>query len=129
VLYVGHKGALKDDFTAQENLASIASLHNACNEASALREALAAWSLGRQLTLPVRVLSQGQRRRVGLARLNLERRALWILDEPTTALDTDGIAVLRSLLRDHLTCGGVALIATHTDIGLPEALTRTLHLQ
>jgi heme exporter protein A len=128
-LYIGHKGALKDDFSAQENLASLASLHGARSEVFAVREALAAWSLGRQRALPARVLSQGQRRRVGLARMSLERRALWILDEPTTALDTGGIAVLRELLRDHLARGGVALVATHSDIGLPDAATRTLHLQ
>jgi heme exporter protein A len=129
VLYIGHKGALKDELSAQENLASMASLHGARSEPSAPREALAAWSLGRQRALPVRVLSQGQRRRVGLARMNLERRALWILDEPTTALDTGGIAMLRDLLCHHLTRGGVALVATHTDIGLPEAATRTLQLE
>jgi heme exporter protein A len=129
VLYIGHNGALKDDLSAQENLASIASLHSVHAGPSRLREALSAWSLGRQRALPARVLSQGQRRRVGLARMNLERRALWVLDEPTTALDIGGIALLRDMLGVHLIHGGVALVATHMDIGLAAGATRTLHLQ
>jgi len=129
VLYIGHHGALKDELSAQENLASIATLHGVTAPTPVVRDALSAWSLGRQRSLPARVLSQGQRRRIGLARMNLEKRALWILDEPTTALDSAGIALLRDMLSDHLAHDGVALVATHADIGLPHNATRSLRLQ
>jgi heme exporter protein A len=128
-LYIGHATALKDELTAEENLVSLAALHGATVDAAAARAALAAWSLDRQHALPARVLSQGQRRRVGLARLRLTHRPLWVLDEPTTALDADGVAMLRELLAAHLAQGGIAIIATHQDLALPAASKRTLLLQ
>lgn len=128
-LYIGHATALKDELTAEENLVSLAALHGAAVDAAAVRAALAAWSLDRQRALPARVLSQGQRRRVGLARLRLTRRPLWVLDEPTTALDADGVAVLHEFLAAHLAQGGIAIIATHQDLALPAASKRTLRLQ
>jgi heme exporter protein A len=128
-LYIGHASALKEDLSAEENLASLAALHGFDSDARAVRQALAMWSIGGQRTIASRVLSQGQRRRVGLARLSLERRALWILDEPTTALDAAGSALLRDVLHDHLASDGVALIATHQDIGLSDRFTQTLELQ
>jgi heme exporter protein A len=70
----------------------------------------------------VRVLSQGQRRRIGLARLQLIRRPLWILDEPLTALDAEGTDVLRRLLARHLDGGGVCVAASHQP--LPTARER-----
>ena len=128
-LYIGHATALKDELTAEENLVSLAALHGAAVDAAAVRAALAAWSLDRQRALPARVLSQGQRRRVGLARLRLTRRPLWVLDEPTTALDADGVAMLHELLAAHLAQGGIAIIATHQDLALPATSKRTLRLQ
>jgi heme exporter protein A len=128
-VYIGHASALKDDMSAEENLASLATLHGTRHDISAVRNALAAWSIGAQRALPTRVLSQGQRRRVGLARLSLARRALWILDEPTTALDAAGTVFLRKLLDAHLAGNGIALIATHQDIGLGAAVTTMLELQ
>jgi heme exporter protein A len=128
-LYIGHAPALKDELTAEETLVSLAALHGAGVDASAARAALAAWSLERQRALPARVLSQGQRRRVGLARLRLTRRPLWVLDEPTTALDADGVATLHELLAAHLAQGGIAIIATHQDLALPAGIKRTLRLQ
>ena len=127
-LFIGHAPALKDELTAEENLASLAVLHGAAADRSATREALAAWSLSRQRALPARVLSQGQRRRVGLARLKLARRPLWLLDEPATALDTAGVAELQRTLADHLARGGIAVIATHQELALPAAAVRALCL-
>ena len=74
------------------------------------------------------MLSQGQRRRIGLARLTLVRRPLWILDEPVTALDAAGTALLASLVAEHLESGGIAVAATHTPLGLPEPRVRPLTL-
>jgi heme exporter protein A len=113
VLFIGHAPALKEELSAAENLASLAGLHGAPPEAQALADALATWSLSKQRSLPARVLSQGQRRRIGLARLRLVSRPLWVLDEPLNALDAAGVETLREALGEHLGRGGMALIATH----------------
>jgi len=128
-LYIGHAPALKDELTAEENLRSLAMLHGGTAEPAAVRDALRAWTLDAQRALPARVLSQGQRRRVGLARLRLVRRPLWVLDEPTTALDAAGIATLQNELGAHLDQGGVAIVATHHPLALREGTWRTLQLQ
>jgi len=75
------------------------------------------------------VLSQGQRRRIGLARLSLLARPLWILDEPATALDAAGVALLGKMIAEHLERGGLAVAATHAPLGLPGPRTRTMTLQ
>jgi len=66
-------------------------------------------------------MSAGQKRRLGLARLLVTRRPLWLLDEPTVSLDVDSVAGFAALLRDHLAGGGAALIATHIELGLAGA--------
>ena len=113
MLFIGHLPALKDELSAEENLASLVTLAGSSPAADDVREALAAVALDAQRTLPARVLSQGQRRRVGLARLSLLRRALWLLDEPATALDTAGLAYLAAIMRKHLSTGGAVVAATH----------------
>lgn len=119
VLYVGHATALKDEFTAEENLLELASLHGApSSERAAVREALGAWSLDRQSHLPARVLSQGQRRRIALARLSLTQRPLWVLDEPASAIDAAGVEQLERLIGSHLAKGGIAVVATHHDLAI-----------
>lgn len=128
-LYIGHAIALKDEMTTEENLASMVKLHGVTADSGEVRDALALWTLDAQRELPVRVLSQGQRRRVGLARLRLLQRPLWILDEPTTALDAAGVGTLQDLLAAHLVQGGVAIIATHQGLALPQGAKRTLQLQ
>ena len=127
-LFIGHAPALKDELTTEENLAALANLHGVSADSEALRAALARWSLTRQRGLPARVLSQGQRRRVGLARLKLLRRPLWVLDEPTTALDAAGVSSLQELIAEHLDDGGAAIIATHQELDVRPSV-RTLHLQ
>lgn len=127
-LFIGHAPALKDELTAEENLASLASLHGASAQPPALLEALRAWSLERQRALPARVLSQGQRRRASLARLQLVSRPLWLLDEPLAALDDAGAATLRESLTAHLARGGSAVIATHQDLSLSAGVSRSLRL-
>ena len=127
-LFIGHAPALKEELTAEENLASLAALQGVNADAGALTEALSAWALARQRKLPARVLSQGQRRRIGLARLGLVTRPLWILDEPTTALDADGIDALQQLIGAHVARGGMALIATHRELAVPGGASRSLAL-
>jgi heme exporter protein A len=127
-LYIGHGAALKDEFTAEENLQSIAALHGVRATLENIRDALGEWSLDRDAGLPARVLSQGQRRRVSLARMSLARRRLWVLDEPATALDASGVATLEKRINAHLAHQGVAVIATHQPLALETGVVRSLEL-
>ncbi len=126
--FAGHHPALKDELTAEENLTALVGLAEDHVDRDAVRSALDAVSLTRQRSLPARVLSQGQRRRIGLARLTLVKRALWLLDEPVTALDTAGTALLAKIVADHVHAGGMAIAATHTPLDLPQAHMRSLAL-
>jgi len=128
VTYIGHAAALKDELTAEENLASQTSLHAGSADSGAIASALGLWSLDRQRALPARALSMGQRRRIGLARLALVPRPLWILDEPAAALDAAGLSLLCGMIVAHLAQGGMAIIATHQDIGLSGPSVRGLAL-
>ena len=127
-LYIGHAAALKDELTAGENLLSLAALHDAAPDREAVRDALEEWSLGLHDDIPARVLSQGQRRRVALARMSLARRRLWVLDEPATALDASGVATLEKRVNAHLAGQGVAVIATHQPLALAAGTMRSLEL-
>ncbi len=126
--FAGHHPALKDELSTEENLASLCALAGEYTTPEAIRAALDAVALTRQRTLPARVLSQGQRRRIGLARLTLSRRRLWLLDEPVTALDAAGIALLAQMLAAHLSRDGLAVAATHAPLDLPAARMRALTL-
>jgi heme exporter protein A len=126
--YAGHLPALKDELSAEENLASLLALDGESVTGEALRAALDDVALARQRTLPARVLSQGQRRRIGLARLAMLPRPLWILDEPATALDASGTELLGRLLARHLADGGILVAATHAPLGLPPPRVRAVAL-
>ena len=126
--FAGHLPSLKDELTAEENLASLVALEGEALPREAIGEALDNVALSRQRRLPARVLSQGQRRRIGLARLSLLPRPLWILDEPVTALDAAGAELLARIVAGHLAKGGLAVAATHAPLGLPESRVRPLTL-
>ena len=128
VAFNGHLPALKDELTAFENLAAWTTLENERADAQAIDRALAGVALARRARIPARALSQGQRRRIGLARLSLSRRRLWILDEPLTALDSDGVEVLETLLAAHLEGGGLVVAASHQTLPVPAASLRPLDL-
>ncbi len=128
MLYIGHAAALKDEFTAEENLLSLASLHGVAPSRAAVRAALDEWSLGQHVDVPARVLSQGQRRRIALARTSLSRRLLWILDEPATALDAAGLATLAHRVNAHLAGQGIAVISTHQPLALNAGAVRSIEL-
>ena len=111
--YGGHLPGIKDDLTADENLAALLALRGRSADIEARRAALARVGLDKRRNLQARWLSAGQRRRIGLARLSLERVPLWALDEPLTALDDEGQRLFEGLLGDHIAGGGMAIIATH----------------
>jgi heme exporter protein A len=113
-VYIGHLNALKDELTVSENVRTAASLMNA----NGIDEALSRLQLQRVRSLPVRNLSQGQKRRTALARLALTPQpALWILDEPLAALDAYSCTAVAALMRSHLDLGGIVVAATHHDLG------------
>jgi heme exporter protein A len=114
--YLGHLAGIKDDLSAEENLAGLLALRGVAADEQAIRAALADAGLEKRRHLPARRLSAGQRRRIGLARLALDPALLWTLDEPLAALDDDGRGLFEGLLTRHLARGGVALIATHHDL-------------
>jgi heme exporter protein A len=128
VAFNGHASALKDELTAEENLDAWLALDGPRASRESLTGALDAVALLNQRRLPVRALSQGQRRRVGLARLALVRRALWILDEPLTALDADGATMLGGLLDAHLAQGGLCVAASHQPLPIAPQRVRRLEL-
>jgi heme exporter protein A len=120
-LYVGHANALKDELTAAENLAEALAFDGLAIGAEAQFQALENAGLVARRHVHGRRLSQGQKRRIGLARLSLSNKPVWLLDEPTNALDADGVAIFSRLVREHLNGGGIACIATHVplDVAAP----------
>lgn len=116
LLYLGHAPALNDLLTPLENLRfAIHSGGEAADDARCVA-ALERIGLGAQIDLPAKVLSQGQRRRVGLARLFVSgKRPLWVLDEPFTALDVGAVTDLAGTLEAHCEAGGVVVMTTHQD--------------
>lgn len=122
--YLGHHLGLKFELSAEENLRAAAAIQGAGADPGRLAEVLAAVHLTEKAELPVRVLSAGQKQRVALARMLLLGAMLWILDEPFTALDKSGVALVSGLLRAHLDRGGVALITSHQAVPLGPNLRR-----
>jgi heme exporter protein A len=128
VLFNGHLPALKDELSAEENLDAWLRLDGGRVAHDTIAQALHDVGLARQRRLPARVLSQGQRRRIALARLRLASRPLWILDEPATALDTNGLALLAALVDAHLDAGGLCIMATHQPLVLQSTRVQSLEL-
>jgi heme exporter protein A len=125
LVYIGHVNGIKDDLTAAENLRFGAALAGRAVDPTRIVLALEAFEIASRAQLPSRVLSQGQKRRVALARLVLAIDApLWILDEPFTALDARGVAVLRAVIEAQLARGGIVVLTTHQDVGLPASFAR-----
>ena len=126
--YIGHLNGLKDDLTALENLTmSARAAGNEVADDKALA-ALAAIGIERCANLPARVLSQGQKRRVTLAKLWLAKGKLWILDEPFAALDIASVSILAAKLGEHLSRGGMAILTTHQDVTIHAQSTQALRL-
>ena len=128
ITYLGHLNGVKDNLNAIENLRiSSALAGNGIDESEAYIALQKMGLVGRE-TLPVKVLSQGQRRRVTLARLLVSSTVLWILDEPLVALDTSAVLLVKSILEQHLKKGGMVVMTTHQDINIAAIVTKRLQL-
>lgn len=111
--YVGHKTGFKAELSAWENLRLYAGLKSSAATDDAVGNALERFGLAGFADVPCGALSEGQRRRAALARLPVEGAALWLLDEPTAALDREGCSTLEALLAEHAARGGITVVATH----------------
>lgn len=128
-VYVAHANALKEDLTVLESLRFLARLHGRADSDAALGEALSLFGMASRRDALVRTLSQGQHRRVALARLALDvAPSLWILDEPFDALDTEGIHTLNTLLTQHAARGGSVVLTSHQALTLSEPVPLIVQL-
>lgn len=130
LVYLGHAAALKDDLTASENLQTACLLGGLVVTQAQVRAALTQSGLPGRWRVPARQLSQGQRRRVALARLLLSPDVpLWVLDEPFNALDSAATDWLCRVIATHLDTGGVVVLTSHQDVALDTLADRLVPLE
>ncbi len=128
LLYCGHHHALKDDLSGLENLHIGSRLGGYPAGEEEVLAALARMGLTGLEDLPAKVLSQGQKRRVGLARLLLSKARLWVLDEPFTALDSGAVELLQSAIRTHLERDGLVVLTTHQQVSIGAAVMKQIRM-
>jgi heme exporter protein A len=120
LVFIGHHNALKDDLNVTEALQFLLRIHGRPSTMATVHGALDRLGLASRRSAPVRTLSQGQRRRVALARLAVDvgtpTPSLWLLDEPFDALDVDGVRAVDELLAEHLGRGGSVLLSSHLPV-------------
>jgi len=113
--YIGHSNGIQGELTPEENLRVDVTL-SGNSDAEIIRATLERLGLAPYLHFPSKVLSQGQKRRLALARLFVQKKSLWILDEPLSALDVSSVALMTELLVDHLERGGMIVMTSHQEI-------------
>jgi heme exporter protein A len=128
VAYLGHQNAVKDELSAMENLRISSGVSGHALSKGEAQEVLAQVGLTQQQNLPARVLSAGQRRRLGMTRLLTAKATLWILDEVLTSLDQAAMDLSRDFMTEHLKNGGAAIVATHQDLNLAAPSVKRLQL-
>lgn len=128
LLFLGHQTGVKRELTAFENLNFYQSIHGNNTSREDIFQALTQVGLAGREDVPVGQLSAGQQRRVALARLWLSEQILWILDEPLTAIDKQGVKVLEALFLKHAQNGGIVLLTTHQDMFADNPILRKIKL-
>lgn len=128
VAYLAHQNAVKDELSAIENLRIASAVSGRPVNPKEALNILARVGLSQQQNLPARVLSAGQRRRLGMTRLLTSTAKLWILDEVLTSLDDTAMNLSREFITDHLKQNGIAIVATHQDLNLKAAKSQRLQL-
>ena len=127
--YIGHKNGFRHSLTVYENLhfwSDFFENQSATKTQTKIKHIAKTFSLTNLLHIPAGYLSQGQQRRLGLARLTLTKRPLWLLDEPTVSLDQKSAGRIAKLAQTHLENGGILITATHIPIDIPFTQTITL---
>ena len=115
--HVGHSNGIQGELTAEENLRAAACLGTAA-DTTRIQETLERLGLAPYRHFPSKVLSQGQKRRLALARLAILRKSLWILDEPLSALDVNSVVLMTEILMEHLARDGLIIMTSHQEIGV-----------
>ena len=128
VTYLGHRHGVKDELSAIENVRISNALNGVSVSKERAEEVLGQMGLAGRESLPARLLSEGQRRRVGLARLLVCNTRLWLLDEVLTSLDKRAVLLVRSLIENHIAGGGIAIVATHQELELSAGRIKRLEL-
>ena len=126
--YLGHRNGIKEELTPLENLRIASGLSGDKLTRDQARDALSKTGLAGKEDLPARFLSEGQRRRAALARLITSDTTLWVLDEVLASLDSAAVALVSSLLEDHLSKDGVAVVATHQELHVSAGTVQRLEL-
>ena len=116
IAFASHADGIKAQLTVRENLEFWAEVYG--NASSDVDAAIQAMNLTELTNRPAAQMSAGQKRRLGLGRLLVTARPIWVLDEPTVSLDRASVALFADIVRAHLAGGGAALIATHIDLGI-----------
>jgi len=129
LIYVGHLNGVKDDLTVRENLQVAQDVAGRHSDDASLAAALTAVGLAGFEDSMARFLSQGQRRRIALARLYVSRKVpLWVLDEPFTALDVRGVAALSGLIAEHVEGDGTVVLVTHQEVPIAASRQQRVEL-
>src|SRR6266516_1780237 len=126
--YIGHRNGLKEELSSLENLTISAGLAGRVASPNDVRKVLGKMGLEGTENLPARLLSEGQRRRSALARLLSWSTSLWLLDEVLTSLDEAAVVLMKSLIEEHLSSGGMAIVATHQELNLSSGKFERLEL-
>jgi len=126
--YLGHYNGIKGELSALENLQLHSSLYGIRISEKKILDALQKMGLGGREDLPTKVLSQGQKRRVALARLLLTDAPLWVLDEPFTALDVHAVDMLKDLIGSHVKSQGLVMLTTHQHVEIDAGHMKELDL-
>lgn len=128
IIYLGHFNAIKDELNALENLRISSALSGTAVTDSVAIAVLRRMGLRGRETFPIKALSQGQRRRVALARLLITKAPLWILDEPLAALDVGAVGLIQEVIGEHLAQQGMVIFTTHQALEVTGVETRRLSL-
>jgi heme exporter protein A len=128
VTYIGHRNGVKEELTPIENLRVSSGLSGIGLSRTQAKQALVRVGLGGRENLPTRFLSEGQRRRSALARLLTGGTTLWLLDEVLASLDQAAAILIESVIGEHLSKGGMAIVATHRDLHISAGSSQRLEL-
>jgi heme exporter protein A len=128
VTYIGHRNGIKEELTPIENLRISSGLSGIGLSRTQAKQALVRVGLGGRENLPTRFLSEGQRRRSALARLLTGGTTLWLLDEVLASLDQAAAILIESVIAEHLSKGGMAIVATHQDLHISAGSAQRLEL-